>query len=109
MKAREAIAFMGALRGLDWAEGRRRAAIFMAELGLERVIDEKIRKMPKGMAQMVQLIGSIINAPDLIVLDEPFSGLAPVNPERRDMLVRGSDRRRHGDRWVRYVDIRWYP
>src|SRR3546814_7885440 len=75
MKAREAIAFMGALRGLDWAEGRRRAAIFMAELGLERVIDEKIRKMSKGMAQMVQLIGSIIHAPDLIVLDEPFSGL----------------------------------
>ena len=88
MKAREAIAFMGALRGLDWSEGRRRAAIFMAELGLERVIDEKIRKMSKGMAQMVQLIGSIVHAPDLIVLDEPFSGLDPVNQERLEMLVR---------------------
>src|SRR3546814_8384915 len=44
MKAREAIAFMGALRGLDWSEGRRRAATFMAELGLEHVIDAKIRK-----------------------------------------------------------------
>lgn len=88
MKAREAIAFMGALRGLDWSEGRRRAATFMAELGLERVIDEKIRKMSKGMAQMVQLIGSIVHAPDLIVLDEPFSGLDPVNQERLEMLVR---------------------
>ncbi|SNS92190.1 ABC transporter ATP-binding protein [Sphingopyxis indica] len=88
MKAREAIAFMGALRGLDWAEGRRRAGDFMAELGLERVIDEKIRKMSKGMAQMVQLIGSIVHAPDLIVLDEPFSGLDPVNQERLEMLVR---------------------
>ena len=88
MKAREAIAFMGALRGLDWGEGRRRAALFMTELGLERVIDEKIRKMSKGMAQMVQLIGSIIHAPDLIVLDEPFSGLDPVNQERLEMLVR---------------------
>ena len=88
MKAREAIAFMGALRGLDWSDGRRRAAFFMAELGLERVIDEKIRKMSKGMAQMVQLIGSIVNAPDLIVLDEPFSGLDPVNQERLEMLVR---------------------
>src|SRR3546814_4622002 len=82
---------MGALRGLDWAEGRRRAAIFMAELGLECVIDEKIRKMSKGMAQMVQLIGSIIHAPDLIVLDEPFSGLDPVNQERLEMLVRRSE------------------
>ena len=88
MKAREAIAFMGALRGLDWSEGRRRAATFMAELGLERVIDEKIRKMSKGMAQMVQLIGSIVHAPDLIVLDEPFSGLDPVNQERLEMLVK---------------------
>jgi len=88
MKAREAIAFMGALRGLDWSEGRRRAATFMTELGLERVIDEKIRKMSKGMAQMVQLIGSIVHAPDLIVLDEPFSGLDPVNQERLEMLVK---------------------
>ena len=88
MKAREAIAFMGALRGLDWSEGRRRAATFMIELGLERVIDEKIRKMSKGMAQMIQLIGSIVHAPDLIVLDEPFSGLDPVNQERLEMLVR---------------------
>lgn len=88
MKAREAIAFMGALRGLDWSEGRRRAAIFMTELGLERVIDEKIRKMSKGMAQMVQLIGSIVHSPDLIVLDEPFSGLDPVNQERLEMIVR---------------------
>src|SRR3546814_5821352 len=59
MMAREAIAFMGALRGLDWAEGRRRSAIFMAELGLERAITAKIRKMSKGMAQMVQLFGSV--------------------------------------------------
>jgi len=88
MKAREAIAFMGALRGLDWSEGRRRAATFMTELGLERVIDEKIRKMSKGMAQMVQLIGSIVHAPDLIVLDEPFSGLDPVNQERLESLVK---------------------
>ena len=88
MKAREAIAFMGALRGLDWHEGRRRAGQFMEELGLARVTDAKIRKMSKGMAQMVQLIGSIVHAPDLIVLDEPFSGLDPVNQERLERLVR---------------------
>src|SRR3546814_14462538 len=40
------------------------------------------------MAQMVQLIGSIIHAPDLIVLDEPFSGLDPVSQERLEVLVR---------------------
>src|SRR3546814_5595440 len=44
--------------------------------------------MSKGMAQMVQLIGSIVHAPDLIVLDEPFSGLDPVNQERLETLAR---------------------
>lgn len=88
MRARDAIGFMGALRGLSWAEGRRRGAEMMEELGLERVVDGKIRKMSKGMAQMVQLIGSIVHAPDLIVLDEPFSGLDPLNQERLEGLVR---------------------
>ncbi len=87
MKAREAIAFMGALRGLDWAEGRKRAAALMEAAGLARVVDEKIRKMSKGMAQMVQLIGSIVHQPELIVLDEPFSGLDPVNQERLEALI----------------------
>lgn len=87
MKTTEAIAFMGALRGLDWHEGRRRGAEMMAELGLERVTGEKIRKLSKGMAQMVQLIGAIVHRPELIVLDEPFSGLDPVNQERLEALV----------------------
>jgi ABC-2 type transport system ATP-binding protein len=87
MKAREAIAFMGALRGLDWAEGRRRAGDLMERAGLSRVVDEKIRKMSKGMAQMVQLMGSIVHRPELIVLDEPFSGLDPVNQERLEALI----------------------
>src|SRR3546814_14247862 len=43
MTAREAIAFLGALRGLEWAEGRRRAALFMPELGLWRVIADQLR------------------------------------------------------------------
>ncbi len=87
MKAREAIAFMGALRGLDWKEGRKRAGALMERAGLERVVDEKIRKMSKGMAQMVQLMGSIVHQPELIVLDEPFSGLDPVNQERLEALI----------------------
>ena len=87
MKTTEAIAFMGALRGLDWAEGRRRGAAMMDELGLTRAIDLKIRKLSKGMAQMVQLIGAIVHQPELIVLDEPFSGLDPVNQERLEALV----------------------
>jgi ABC-2 type transport system ATP-binding protein len=87
MKAREAIAFMGALRGLSWSEGRRRAATMLEEAGLAHAIDEKVRKLSKGMAQIVQLLGSVVHRPDLIVLDEPFSGLDPVNQEKLEALI----------------------
>ena len=87
MKAQDAIAFMGALRGLPWRTGRARARELMAEAGLGYATHDKIRKLSKGMAQLVQLLGSIVHRPELIVLDEPFSGLDPVNQERLERLV----------------------
>lgn len=87
MKAREAIAFMGALRGLDWTEGRKRADQALDAAGLGHLAHGKIRKLSKGMAQLVQLLGSLIHKPDLIVLDEPFSGLDPVNQELLETLI----------------------
>ena len=87
MKAREAIAFMGALRGLDWATGRKRADVMLEAAGLGDAAHGKIRKLSKGMAQLVQLLGSIVHQPELIVLDEPFSGLDPVNQENLERLI----------------------
>lgn len=88
MKCREAIAFMGALRGLPWSVGRKRARDLLDSAGLGHAADDKIRKLSKGMAQLVQLLGSVVHAPDLLVLDEPFSGLDPVNQERLEQLIR---------------------
>ena len=87
MKAREAIAFLGALRGLRLSEGRTRAMRLLEQAGLAHATDTKIRKLSKGMAQLVQLLGSIVHQPDLLVLDEPFSGLDPVNQERLEALI----------------------
>ncbi len=87
MKTTHAIAFMGALRGLDWKTGRKRAAELMEAAGLGHATDQKIRKLSKGMAQLVQLLGSVVHQPDLLVLDEPFSGLDPVNQERLEKLI----------------------
>ena len=89
MKAREAIAFMGALRGLPWREGRVRAVRLLEAAGLGHAVDSKIKKLSKGMAQLVQLLGSVVHQPDLLVLDEPFSGLDPVNQERLEALIVG--------------------
>lgn len=87
MKAREAIAFMGALRGLPWSVGRERAGHLLEGAGLGHAAGDKIRKLSKGMAQFVQLLGSIVHQPELIVLDEPFSGLDPVNQGRLEKLI----------------------
>ncbi|WP_431471049.1 ABC transporter ATP-binding protein [Sphingosinithalassobacter sp. LHW66-3] len=87
MRAKDAIAFMGALRGLKWSTGRRRAEELMEQAGLGHAADEKIRKLSKGMAQLVQLLGSVVHHPPLLVLDEPFSGLDPVNQERLEKLI----------------------
>ena len=93
MKAKDAIAFMGALRGLDWKTGRARAVAMLEDAGLGYAADEKIRKLSKGMAQLVQLLGSIVHQPDLLVLDEPFSGLDPVNQEKLEKLIRAERER----------------
>jgi ABC-2 type transport system ATP-binding protein len=87
MKAKDAIAFLGALRGLDRKTGRKRAVALLEAAGLGHAIDTKIRKLSKGMAQLVQLLGSVVHQPELLVLDEPFSGLDPVNQERLEALI----------------------
>jgi len=88
MHAREAIAFMGALRGLPLAEGRRRADALLTEHNLGDWAKKPIRTLSKGMAQTVQLLGTIIHKPRLIVLDEPFSGLDAINQARLEEMIR---------------------
>jgi ABC-2 type transport system ATP-binding protein len=88
MHAREAIAFMGALRGLPLAEGRRRADALLAEHNLSDWAKKPIRTLSKGMAQTVQLLGTIIHKPRLIVLDEPFAGLDAINQARLEEMIR---------------------
>lgn len=87
MKARESIAFMGALRGMPWKAGRRRGDEMLSRFGLGDAGGRRIEKLSKGQAQLVQLIGSIVHQPDLIILDEPFSGLDPVNQQTMEDIV----------------------
>ena len=88
MHAREAIAFMGALRGLPLRESRRRADILLKDHDLGDWAKKPIRTLSKGMAQTVQLLGTIIHKPRLVVLDEPFSGLDAINQARLEELIR---------------------
>jgi len=88
MHTREAIAFMGALRGLPLEVGRKRAEILLEQNGLGDYVDKPIKTLSKGMAQTIQLFGTIVHKPKLIVLDEPFSGLDAINQGRLESLIR---------------------
>jgi len=84
-----AIAFLAGLKGVPMAEGRRRARAMLEEQGLGDAKDRQIRALSKGMSQKVQLLSSLAHEPDLVLLDEPFSGLDPVNQQSLEALIRG--------------------
>ena len=88
MKSYEAIAFMGALRGLPLPEGRKRGKELLENHGLGHAIDKQIRQLSKGMAQTVQLLGTLVHDPKLVVFDEPFSGLDAINQGKLEVLIR---------------------
>ncbi|MXP29409.1 ATP-binding cassette domain-containing protein [Porphyrobacter algicida] len=88
MKCDEAIAFLGALRGLPLAEGRRRGRELLENHGLGHAIDRQIRQLSKGMAQTVQLLGTLVHHPRLVVFDEPFSGLDAINQGKLEVMIR---------------------
>lgn len=89
MKAYDAIAFMGALRGLPLEEGRERGRDLLEGHGLGFAAERQIRQLSKGMAQTVQLLGTLVHEPRLVVLDEPFSGLDAINQGKLERLIRG--------------------
>jgi ABC-2 type transport system ATP-binding protein len=88
MKAYEAIAFIGALRGLPLKEGRRRGRELLEAHGLGYAADRQIRQLSKGMAQQVQILGTLVHRPRLVVLDEPFSGLDALNQGKLEVVIR---------------------
>jgi ABC-2 type transport system ATP-binding protein len=79
MKVLEIIVFLAALHGLTQTEAARRAKEWLDRLGLSEWSDKKLVDLSKGMQQKVQFITSVIHRPPIMILDEPFSGLDPVN------------------------------
>jgi ABC-2 type transport system ATP-binding protein len=81
MKAAEIVAYFGRLKGLDGGTARRRAVELLERYGLGEWQDRKCEALSKGMGQKVQILATLIHEPELVILDEPFSGLDPVNTE----------------------------
>lgn len=88
MKVREQLAFLGAIRGLDYREADRRAGFWLEKLGLDDRAGAKTNELSRGMQQKIQFASAVMHEPDLVVLDEPFTGLDPVNTRLlKDLLL----------------------
>jgi ABC-2 type transport system ATP-binding protein len=81
MKVLEQLVFFGELHGLAAAEARKRASDWARRLDIDEALPKKTEELSKGMQQKIQFIGSLLHDPGLIVMDEPFSGLDPVNAQ----------------------------
>src|SRR5271167_985097 len=81
MKVLDQIIFLGQLHGLDGATARRRALEWCERMQITDAIDKKTEELSKGMQQKIQFIATLLHEPDLVIMDEPFSGLDPVNAE----------------------------
>lgn len=88
MSARGAIAYLAQLKGLASRVAHKRADELLTAQGLGKVRRKKLKTYSKGMAQKVQVLAALAHEPDILILDEPFSGLDPVNQRGLEETIR---------------------
>ena len=94
VKVVEVLRFLGRLKGMTAPAAEARALELLARVNLYEHRDKRVESLSRGMTQLVQFVAAIIHDPELIILDEPFSGLDPLNVELMKELL--SERQRAG-------------
>lgn len=86
------LTYLGQLKGMQRQAATQRAKALLQQVGLEEHFKSKVKALSRGMAQKVQFVATILHQPELIIIDEPFSGLDPVNTQLiKDMLFEMRD------------------
>ena len=88
MKVLDTVVYFGRLKGMDAGAARKSALDLLERFGLADRTKSPVGKLSKGMAQKVQLATALVNSPRLLLLDEPFSGLDPVNQQGLEAVIR---------------------
>jgi len=79
MKVMDQLIFLGQIHGLDATTASKRAHVWCEKMEITEAIPKKTEELSKGMQQKIQFIAALLHEPDLVIMDEPFSGLDPVN------------------------------
>jgi ABC-2 type transport system ATP-binding protein len=82
------LAYLGSLKGLNQSEVRQRSEAYLERFDLAAHRHKKVKELSKGMQQKAQVIATLLHRPDLLIVDEPFSGLDPVNTQMIKDLLR---------------------
>lgn len=93
MSPRNTITYFARLKGMSKRDAMARADELLEQSGLGEFARSKISKLSKGMAQKVQILSTLAHRPDFLILDEPFSGLDPVNQQSLEDLIREEHKR----------------
>jgi ABC-2 type transport system ATP-binding protein len=88
MTVTDHLTFFGELHGLKKRELKPKIDLWLRRVGLETWAAKKVEELSKGMQQKIQLVGTLIHEPEIVILDEPFSGLDPINQQLfKDLLT----------------------
>ncbi len=87
IKVKDAIRYLGRLKGLTLSEIEDRAAELLRRVNLHEHLNKKVDDLSRGMTRLVQFVTAIIHEPEIIILDEPFAGLDPLNVDRMKELL----------------------
>lgn len=89
----EVLLFLGQLKGLSRGEVRDQAETYLREVELWEVRERKVEALSQGMSQKAQFVAATMHEPDLIIIDEPFSGLDPINTRKiKELIYRMAER-----------------
>ena len=88
MKVLDHLVFLGEVKGIARSDARQRALAWLERLEIAGWAQKKVEDLSKGMQQKVQFAGALLHEPELVILDEPFSGLDPINAQTmKDIVV----------------------
>jgi ABC-2 type transport system ATP-binding protein len=87
VRVMDIIRYLGRLKGLTSAEAEERGKELLHRVGLFQHRDKKVEGLSRGMTQLIQFIAAIIHEPEFIILDEPFSGLDPLNVQLMKQML----------------------